>query len=136
MASHKKVFMLVLALTALIVFMTACAPRTPTPTATPTPIATEKPTATTAPVVTPVPAAPEAPANGASERVTGVVTNVETDAITVQTDDGRILTFGTMAANMPTAPIEVGNRVDVEYTGTIAGTDTTGVTVNRIQISS
>lgn len=134
----KKGALFIAATLMLMVVLMACAPRTGTVVETPAPVATTAPVASPLPAATMKPAASAVPGavTGVSERISGVVSNKTADTITVQTDDGKMLTFGITAVAVPTEEIQAGQRVEVYYTGTIAGTDTTGATVTQVQVIS
>ncbi len=68
------------------------------------------------------------------QTVSGTITDASMNTITITTDDGAELTFGTEDADKSGANgLETGSTATIIYSGDIDGTDTSGVTVNAVK---
>ncbi len=63
----------------------------------------------------------------------GTVTNITTDTITIQTDDGQSYTFNLEGSDMSEAPdVKAGSKVDIVYTGILNGEDTANTALVKV----
>ena len=68
------------------------------------------------------------------QEISGTIVDASMNTLASQTDEGQELTFGTEDADKSKCGgLETGSRVTVFYTGTMDGTDTSGVTVLRLE---
>lgn len=74
------------------------------------------------------------PAKPRPALVSGRILDATMNTIVIQTNDGRKLSFSTMDADKSKSRgLLIGSRVDIFYTGTIEGTDTSKATVVRVR---
>ena len=68
------------------------------------------------------------------QSISGVVTDASMNTVTIKTDAGDELSFGTEDADVSKVNgMDVGKTLTIYYTGTIDGTDTSKVTVVAVQ---
>ncbi len=81
--------------------------------------------------------APASDDTGETKYVEGTVTDAAMDTVTIQTKDGRQISFATEGADMSgIADLAVGTDVEVFYTGIINGNDASTVKVVRLRETS
>ena len=68
------------------------------------------------------------------QTITGTITEAADDTVTIETEDGTKLTFSIPAEADQTGVTELqaGDQLEVTYTGTIDGEDTTNATVVKL----
>ncbi len=95
---------------------------TPEPTPVPTPIPTPEPTPTPAPVV--------------YKTITGYVVNADGGSLTIDVENQNYAFDVSSATKQYANGILIGNKVDVEYSGELTGTDTSSVSVTKVTDNS
>ena len=74
---------------------------------------------------------------GAEQEISGTIVDASMNTLVIQTAEEQELAFGTEDADKSKCSgLEIGSKVTVFYTGTIDGTDTSGVTVLRLEQAS